>query len=131
MATYFWPSILTLGAMLVMIGNIVVVGHFRGRYNVVAPATTGHPQFERAYRVQMNTIENVLLFLPALWLAGMWGHVSTVQIGGAVWILARILYAFAYIKDPAKRSLGYGLSCFAAAALMVDAAGGIVRSMPA
>jgi len=131
MATFYWPSILTLGAMLVMIGNIMLVGHFRTRYGVVAPATTGNAHFERAYRVQMNTIESVLLFLPALWLAGLWGHASTVQIAGATWIVARIVYAFAYIKDPAKRSLGYGLSSFAAIALMVDAAGGVVHFVPA
>jgi len=129
MASQIWPSVITLLALVVLIWVSFIVGHYRTKYNIKAPATTGDPNFERAFRVQMNTIESAFLFLPALWLAARWGSASVVALAGAGWIVGRIIYALAYLKDPAKRSAGFGISFLAIIVLMVDAALGVFRAM--
>lgn len=128
MASQYWPSLFTLLTLGVLIWVMFIVGHYRTKYNVKAPATTGDPNFERAFRVQMNTIESALLFLPALWLAARWGHADTLAIAGAAWIVGRILYALAYLKDPKKRSAGFGIAFMGICVLMGDAAIGMVRA---
>lgn len=129
MAYPLWASIVTLLALVLQIWVAAIVGKYRVRYGVDAPATTGNPHFERAYRVQMNTIENTLVFLPALWLATRWGSPLLVPVAGVLWVGARVAYALAYLKDPAKRSLAFGASFFAIVVLMIDAAVGIARAL--
>lgn len=128
MASQFWPSLFTLLALGVLVWVMFIVGHYRTKYNVKAPATTGDPNFERAFRVQMNTIESALLFLPALWLAARWGHADALELAGAAWVVGRILYALAYLKDPKKRSAGFGIAFTGICVLMGDAALGMVRA---
>jgi uncharacterized MAPEG superfamily protein len=106
--------------LLFVIGALV--SRARGKYDVKAPATTGHPIFERHYRVQMNTLENAVAFLPALWLcAYAVGDRWTAAIG-AVWIVGRIWYGFAYVANPQRRGGGFGLATLAWAVLMVGSA---------
>src|SRR5947209_2839590 len=83
------------------------VGRARGRYNVSAPATQGDPGFERVYRVHQNTLEQLVLFLPALWLFSLF--VSPLWGGGIglIWILGRILYAWGYYRDASQRGPGF------------------------
>jgi uncharacterized MAPEG superfamily protein len=128
MELQLWPAIITLLSLVVLIWVACIVGHYRKKCNVKAPAVTGDPLFERAYRVQMNTIESAIVFLPALWLAARWGSGYLIPVAGALWIAGRILYALAYLKDPAKRSLGFGISFFAIILLMIQAAIGLVRA---
>lgn len=126
-----WPSLITWLTLLLLAGVSFNVGRARGRYRIAAPATTGHPEFERCYRVQMNTIENTLAFLPALWLAAAyWGPVQA-SACGAVWLIGRIWYALAYVRDPARRSGGFGLSSTAFFVLLGAAAVGWLRSVAA
>jgi hypothetical protein len=87
-----------------------LVGQARGKYGVKAPAVTGHEQFERVYRVQMNTLELLVAFLPALYAAGWYWPSRYVGIAGAVFILGRFIYWRAYVGDPARRGLGFLLS---------------------
>ena len=68
MIQYLYASLITLLTVLLMLGLTFNVGRARGKYQVKAPAISGHELFERAYRIQLNTIESVLMFLPALWL---------------------------------------------------------------
>src|SRR3569832_2471426 len=86
------------------------VGRMRGIHDVKAPATTGHPEFECAYRVQMNTLEQFVIFLPLLWLSNayfMWMPYLT-GAHGLVWIVGRIIYATGYTAaNPGGRSNGY------------------------
>ena len=131
MASQIWPSVITLLALVVLIWVAFIVGHYRGKYNVKAPATTGNPHFERAFRVQMNTMESAFVFLPALWLAARWGHAGVVELAGAAWIVGRVIYALTYLKDPAKRSAGFGISFLAIIVLMADAALGVFRAVSA
>jgi uncharacterized membrane protein YecN with MAPEG domain len=131
MASQIWPSVITLLTLVVLIWVSFIVGHYRTKYNVKAPATTGDPHFERAFRVQMNTIESAFVFLPALWLAARWGNSSAVLLAGAAWLIGRIVYALTYLKDPAKRSAGFGIAFLAIIVLMADAGLGLLRALGA
>lgn len=124
------PALVTLLTVLLLFGTLFITGKARGKYDIKAPATSGHPAFECAYRVQMNTIEATVMFLPALWLAathgfgGLWAGTA-----GLIWLIGRVWYALAYLKDPTKRGGGFGLSMLAWAALVVMAGIGIVHAM--
>ena len=85
-------------------------GKARGRYGVAAPATTGHPIFERYFRVQLNTVEQLIIFLPALFLCGYYANEVLAAALGLVFILGRALYARGYVRDPARRGPGFALT---------------------
>ena len=102
-------------------------GRARERYGVKAPAVTGHEMFERAFRIQMNTLESAVAMLPALWLyAGFIGDLGAGAMG-IIWVAARIWYGVAYQNDPAKRGGGFGLSFLAFAGLSLGALWGVAR----
>ncbi len=105
-----FTEIITLLALLEYLVFVILVGKARGQYGVKAPAVTGHELFERAYRVQMNTLELLVLFLPALWLASRYFSTMWTAGLGALFLIGRILYARSYVRDPASRSAGFGLS---------------------
>lgn len=123
------PALVTLLTVLLLFGTMWVVGHARGKYEIKAPAVTGHPDFERAYRVQMNTLESTMMFLPALWLAATYGFSGWAGIAGLVWLAGRILYGVTYLQDAAKRGPGFAISMLAWLAIVVMAAIGVVRAM--
>ncbi len=106
-----------------------VVGQARARYGIKAPAVTGHERFERAYRVQMNTIEQMMFFLPSLWLCAVLLSDKAAAAGGLIWLIGRVLYALRYLKDPATRGLGVAISVLAQSALWLGAVAGLVRVM--
>lgn len=85
-------------------------GQARGRYDVAAPATHGHPIFERHLRVQENTIEQLVVFLPAIFLFAKYVNAPLAALIGLVFIAGRALYARAYVADPAGRGPGFLLS---------------------
>ena len=122
-------SLVTLLVVFLMFALALNVGRARERYGIKVPAVTGNEMFERAFRVQMNTLESAALLLPALWLyAGFIGDLGAGAMG-AVWLGARLWYAVAYQKDPAKRSSGFGLSFFATAGLWFGALWGVLKVM--
>ncbi|HVN99457.1 MAG TPA: MAPEG family protein [Steroidobacteraceae bacterium] len=123
-----WVDIVGLLAVIQLVVFITLVGGARGRYGVVAPATTGHPVFERYYRVQMNTVEILLVLLPALWLAAKYWSPKYAAILGAIYLVGRVVYLVSYVRDPARRSFGYTLSSAPAIALLVGALIGAIRS---
>jgi glutathione S-transferase len=87
-----------------------LTGEARGKYGVKAPAMTGHDGFERMYRVQMNTLETLVAFLPALFLAAIYWPSLLVAGLGAVYLVGRFVYWRAYVADPSKRLVGFLLS---------------------
>jgi glutathione S-transferase len=105
------------------------VGMVRVKTDVKAPATTGHPDFERAFRVQMNTLEWMPIFLPALWLFAY--YVSDVWAAalGAVWIVGRVMYMAGYSKAANKRGPGFGIQALAASVLWLGALTGLVSAL--
>ena len=120
----------TILAIIFYIVAAMRVGRAREKYAIMAPATTGHPQFERAYRVQMNTLEAMPVFLPALWLAAYYFTKLPLLAPavGLIWIVGRVIYMQAYIEDPTKRSLGFGISALSQIVLLLLAIAGIVMT---
>ena len=120
-------AIVTVLAVLMYFWTSFRVGGMRGKHDIKAPATTGHPEFERKLRVQQNMIEQLIVFLPALWIFCL-----TIQplIGaalGLIFVFGRILYSVAYAADPAKRSLGFGLGALPTVILLIGALVGVIR----
>ncbi|MDD0817116.1 MAPEG family protein [Curvibacter sp. HBC28] len=126
-----WPltTLITLLMVLLLLGTGMLVARARGRHGIEAPAVTGHPLFERAYRIQMNTLENTVLTLPLLWLAAGWGQDRWAALAGAVWLLGRLWYVKAYLDNPARRGPAFGLALLASAALGLQAAWGVLHTL--
>lgn len=113
-------------ALLQLVYFSLRVGAARGKYQVQAPATTGNPMFERHYRVQMNTLEMIVVFIPAIWLFGL--HISPLWAAliGVIYLAGRFLYEYSYVADPSKRSAGFGLSFLPTLVLLLGGLGGAV-----
>ena len=106
-----------------------LVSRARTRYGIAAPAITGHEIFERYFRVQMNTLELLVMFLPALWLASMYvAPIWTVALG-VLYLIGRMLYLRGYVADPRKRGPGFGLSMLPIVILLVIALIGCIRQL--
>lgn len=123
------PALVTLLTILLLFATTVATGRARGKYGIKAPATSGHPVYERAYRVQMNTIESSVLFLPTLWLAASYGFSGWAGMAGLVWVAGRVWYALAYLRDPAKRGPGFVTGMVAFLALLVLAGIGVGQAV--
>ena len=120
-------AIVTLLALLVYFYMSQRVGRGRGKYGIVAPAVTGHPDFERDYRIQMNTLEWLPLFLVSFWLFALsWNNDRITAAIGLVWIVGRILYLTGYAKAAASRSLGFAVQAIATGVLLFGALGRII-----
>jgi glutathione S-transferase len=114
-------AIVGLLALLQYIYFGIAVGRARGRYGVKGPAVTGHEVFERYFRVQQNTLELLVAFLPALWLFALYASATWAVVLGAVYLVGRVLYYQGYVRDPPKRELGFGLSMLPILVLIVGA----------
>ena len=121
------PALTTLVAVLLYFVVTLNVGRARVKYKIAAPAVSGNPDFERAYRVQMNTLEQIVPFLPALWLFAFFVSTFWATLLGAIWILGRALYAIGYYRAAEKRGAGVGLSMLAFVALWFGAFWGVGR----
>jgi len=120
-------AIVTLVALLLYFYMGLRVGQGRSKYDVPAPATTGHPDFERDYRIQMNTLEWLPLFLVSLWLFAIaWGNDLVAAAIGLVWIIGRVLYLTGYSKAAEARGPGFGVQALATGVLLFGALGKII-----
>jgi len=124
-----FPALVTVLALLLYIGVFVTVGRARARYGVQAPAVTGAPQFERALRVQQNTLEQLIWFLPALWLFAAYVSPLWASIIGLVWIAGRAYYAVSYYRDPATREAGFIIGFASSGVLLIGALVGILAHL--
>jgi glutathione S-transferase len=112
-------------ALLQFIYLAIQVGNARRRYGIPAPAMTGHPVFERHVRVQQNTMEQLLVFIPAVLMFAFvaenqaWPGYEIAAALGVVWIVGRGLYARSYVKDPQSRAMGFMLTFVPSAILLV------------
>jgi len=127
MTAYAFASLITLLVVLLIVLAALNVGRARGLYGIKAPAVSGHELFERAFRVHMNTLESAVIMLPALWLYALFIGDLGAGVMGAVWLAARVWYAITYLRDPAKRSAGYGISFLAFIGLWAGALWGVVK----
>jgi len=119
-------EIVTVLALLQYLTFAALVGRARVKCSVKAPATTGHEVFERFYRVQMNTLELLVVFLPAMWLAARYWSPALVSGIGAIYLVGRFMYFRAYTREPSTRSLGFNLSLGPALLLLLAALVGAV-----
>jgi glutathione S-transferase len=103
-------------------------GRARAKFKVAAPATTGNEMFERYYRVQMNTLELLMVFVPAMWMFAYYVSAPVAAALGALFIVGRVVYFFSYVRDPRKRGPGYGLSALPTMVLLIGAICGAVLS---
>jgi glutathione S-transferase len=120
----------TVLAVIFCLYTSIVAGRMRSRHDVKAPAVAGAPEFERAYRVQMNTLEQFALFLPLLWIATAFPVATAylVPAFGLIWIVGRVVYMTNYMADPAKRSAGFNIGAAAVLGLLVLSIIGICRA---
>ena len=119
----------TLLMVLLMFGTTFMVGKARHRFGIMAPSVSGHPQFERAYRVQMNTLEWAVMTLPCLWVFGAYVSDFYAMLLGLMWILGRVLYAIGYYRDPGERARGFVIAALAFAALGLGGAAGVIVTL--
>jgi uncharacterized membrane protein YecN with MAPEG domain len=124
-----WIALVALLALVEYMAFVFLVAAARGRYKVAAPAMTGHPVFERTLRVQANTLELLVVYLPALWLFGLFFSPQWGAGIGALFLLGRALYAWGYIRAAEKRELGAMLSFASLGLLLLGAGAGILRML--
>ena len=116
-----WTELVSLLALATYLGTMIYCGRMRQRHGIKAPATAGHPAFERAFRIQQNTLEQLVVFLPALWLFSALVNPLVGAALGALWVVGRVIYAISYARDPDKRGPGFGIAGFAMIVLLVGA----------
>jgi len=121
-----FPALITAIAALVYLVFVINVGRARAKYGVMPPAVSGDENFERVLRVQYNTVEQLVFFLPGLWLFAIFINPAIASILGATWILGRILYAWGYYQAAEKRMIGFALSSLSSMTLVLGALGAIV-----
>lgn len=126
--TLLFPSLVTVLTLLLFFVLTANVGRARAKYKVPVPQTSGDPDFERVFRVQQNTVEQLILFLPSLWVfsvfvSPIWGSGI-----GALWIIGRILYAWGYYQAAEKRVIGFGINSLSIVVLLIGSLVGIIRT---
>ena len=122
-------AIVAILALLQFVWISVEVGGMRGKHKILAPSTSGHPEFERMFRVQQNTLEQLVVFIPALWMFGyfvkpLWGAGL-----GVVFIIGRFIYRAEYLKDPGSRSPGFMITFLPTAIMLVWTLVALVRAI--
>jgi glutathione S-transferase len=126
---YHFTALVTCLAVAYCFFTGFQVGKARAKFSVKAPATMGNPDFERVFRVQMNTLEWMPIFLPSLWLFAVYISDPVAAAIGIVWIAGRILYMTGYSQAADKRGRGFGIQALAAGILWLGALGAIIRSL--
>jgi glutathione S-transferase len=123
---YHLTALVTCLALAVYLLTSVQVARARATFGIKAPAITGNPDFERVFRVQMNTLEWLPIFLPALWLFAIYISDTIAALLGLVWIAGRILYMVGYSKAADKRGRGFTIQSSATVLLWLGATGAIL-----
>jgi glutathione S-transferase len=126
---YHLTALVTCLALAVYLLTSVQVARARATFGIKAPAITGNPDFERVFRVQMNTLEWLPIFLPALWLFAIYISDTIAAVLGLVWIAGRILYMVGYSKAADKRGRGFAVQSTATILLWLGATGAILWRM--
>lgn len=121
--------IVMLVALVEYFGFALAVGRARYRFGVKAPATSGNVDFERYYRAQMNTLEQLIIFIPALWSFAIFVSIMWAAVLGIIFIVGRLLYFTGYVKAAEKRSAGFGLATFAQLFLLIGGIVGAIRTL--
>ncbi len=124
-----YTALVTLLAIALYFSTGLMVAKARAKYGVKAPATTGNLDFERVFRVQMNTLEWMPIFLPLLWLFALTANDWGAALLGLAWLVGRIVYIRGYAEAVDKRHRGFAIQAFACGALLIGTLAGIVWRM--
>ncbi|HWY62669.1 MAG TPA: MAPEG family protein [Rhizomicrobium sp.] len=119
----------TLLAILIAIGFAILVARTRRATGIQPPAMSGNPRLERALRVQGNTVEGFIVFIPALWLATLYFQGWIPPLIGLIWCIGRLIFAMGYMAAAEKRHIGFGISIFSVLALVILAGIGVVQTL--
>ena len=103
---YEYTALVTVISIIVIIVFMFRVGMGRGKYKVDAPKMSGHETWDKLFRIHANSVEQAVIFYPALWLAALTGGDVIAASFGAVWVVGRIIYSYAYGKNPKSRAPG-------------------------
>ena len=106
-----------------------LVGFARTKYGVAAPATTGHPDFERTNRVHVNTLENLIIFIPSVWMFAMYVSARWAAVLGFTFVVSRVVYAVGYSRAADKRHIGAGITGLVEIVLVVGSLVGLARAL--
>jgi glutathione S-transferase len=123
---YHYTALVTCLSILLYFFTCIQVSKARAAFAIKAPAIIGNPDFERVFRVQMNTLEWLPIFLPSLWLFAIYISDPVAAVLGLVWIAGRALYLTGYSQAADKRGRGFGIQAGAAILLWAGALGAIV-----
>ena len=126
---YVWTAVVTIAAMVMYFVLTLNVGRARMKYGVKPPAMTGDVNFECAVRVQQNTLEQLIFFLPILWICSVYFNSIVAAALGGTWVIGRILYAWGYYQAPEKRFPGFALSMLSALGLLVGSGVGLIQTL--
>ncbi len=126
LAMFHFTALVTCLAILFYFFTSIQVAKARVAFGIKAPAMSGNPDFERVFRVQMNTLEWMPIFLPSLWLFAIYISDPIAAVLGLVWIAGRFLYLTGYLQAANKRGRGFGIQAAAATVLWLGAPGAIV-----
>ncbi len=131
MITMQYTALVTIAAVICTFVLSARVGAARAKLGVDAPAMSGQPDFDKAFRIHMNTVEQLVLFVPVLWLAtAVVGDLWAAEIG-AVWIVGRVIYTVGYSKEAAKRGPGFLVTILPTAVLTIIALWGVIQAFMA
>jgi glutathione S-transferase len=131
MITMKYTALVTIAAVICTFVLSARVGAARAKLGVAAPAMSGQPDFDKSFRIHMNTVEQLVLFVPMLWLAvAVVGDLWAAEIG-AIWIVGRVIYTVGYSKEAAKRGPGFLLTILPTAVLTVIALWGVIQAIMA
>lgn len=114
-----WTVIATAVVLIMFLVLGALVSRARGKYGIPAPATTGNPAFERVYRVHQNTAEQLIIFVPSLWMFAFTVSHKGAAVLAMVFVVGRIVYAQSYYADASKRSSGFVIALLATLILLV------------
>jgi uncharacterized MAPEG superfamily protein len=124
-----YMALVLLAALVQYLYFSMRVGAARGKYGIDAPRTSGDENWERLFRLQQNTLEQLIVFIPALLLFGNYVSETWVLLPGVLYLVGRQLYAYEYVNDPQSRGPGMGLTLLANAVLVVGALAGVVLKL--
>jgi glutathione S-transferase len=124
-----YTALVTMLAVLAYFFTGLRVGGARRRFGVPAPAITGNAEFERIFRVQMNTLEWMPIFLPLLWLFAFYVSDVGAAVLGLIWIGGRFYYMVGYTQAAEKREIGFFIQSISCGALLLGALIGVIRAL--
>jgi glutathione S-transferase len=120
-----WVSLVSICSLILFLVFTLNVSRVRGKFGVKLPDVCTAPEFERVVRVQQNTLEQLVMFLPAMWIFATFTNPNAAAIIGAIWVVGRIVYAWGYYQSADKRGIGFAINSLALLILLVGSLVGI------